>query len=662
MKRFAWSAVLLAVAAVPLAQGWSGVVAYPVFAAAIVVAHALVAAAESRFGGGTVLSVLLPVGLFGGYFAARGAIPGGPLEVLRDSVPRLLTAARPAPPSVDLLMPGAVLVFCVAVLAAVSLRGARLLGPPLAAVALYAAGALLTGGQADPYGLVAVGVVAVTLAGWVRVAEAPLILGAVVALVAVVLPGANAFEPRELVRPPVADVQVANPLPRLAAWAAAPETELFRLRGPQLPVRLAVLADYTGASWRASALYGPLGAVDAPDLPPGQRVEEASVEFVVGALDGTWLPGVGRTVSTSIGDALVDADSGALVLPRGLAPGLRYTVRGVVDQPTDEALAAAGVPGGPAVRRYLALPNLPTELAEYARRGVESARTPYEQAVALEQVVRLDRVPDAEAPTGSSYARIAQFLFGAPGSTGAGKGTAEQFATAYAVLARAVGLPTRVVVGFPPVPEGPDGYRVVRGIDATAWPEVYFDGWGWIPFDPVSGTDSGPSAAAKREVLDRLASITASPTTPPTDAPPLVQPPAPVVEPPVAAEPSRWPVVLAVVPVLPVVLLLALRGIRRSRLRRAGAAGAWRHVLDLLVVSGRAPAPRLAAPEVASSLPAPAPRLADLADRAAFSPEGDVAGAEPWLLARQVRRAVSRGVPWYRRVWWPIDPRPLRRR
>ncbi|MGW5052384.1 transglutaminase-like domain-containing protein [Actinokineospora sp. NPDC004072] len=607
-----------------------------------------------------MLAVLLPAGLFGGYFAARGVIPGGPLEVLRDSVPRLLTAARPAPPSVDLLMPGVVLVFCVAVLAAVSLRGTRKLGPPLAAIALYAAGALLTGGQADPYGLVAVGVVAAVLAGWVRMVEAPLVLGAVIGLVAVVLPGANAFEPRELVRPPVADVQVANPLPKLAAWAAAPDTELFRLRGPQVPVRLAVLADYTGASWRAAALYGPLGAVDAPDLPAGGRVEEVSVEFVVGALDGTWLPGVGRTVSTSIGDALVEADSGALVLPRGLVPGLRYSVRGVVDAPTDDALAAAGVPGGTAVGRYLALPNLPTELAEYARKAVSAARTPYEQAVALEQVVRLDRVPDAEAPTGSSYARIAQFLFGAPGSLGAGKGTAEQFATAYAVLARAVGLPTRVVVGFPPVPEGPDGYRVVRGIDATAWPEVYFEGWGWVPFDPVSGTDSGPSAAAKREVLDRLASITASPTTPPTGIPPLVQPPAPAPEA-AAPPPSRWPVVLLGLPAVPIFLLAALRGARRSRLRRAGAAGAWRHVLDLLVVSGQAPAPRLPAPAVASALPAPAPLLADLADRAAFSPEGDRSGEEPWRLAREVRRAVARRVPWYRKLLWPIDPRPLRK-
>ncbi|WP_415360020.1 transglutaminase-like domain-containing protein [Saccharothrix sp. BKS2] len=70
--------------------------------------------------------------------------------------------------------------------------------------------------------------------------------------------------------------------------------------------------------------------------------------------------------------------------------------------------------------------------------------------MAIEQVVKQGRAPDAQAPVGSSYARLERFLFGAPGEPGAGAGTAEQFASAFAVLGRAVGLPTRVVVGFQP--------------------------------------------------------------------------------------------------------------------------------------------------------------------------------------------------------------------
>ncbi len=334
-----------------------------------------------------------------------------------------------------------------------------------------------------------------------------------------------------------------------------------------------------------------------------------------------------------------------------------------MDTPDDADLVKASVPSGPEARRYVALPGLPFSLAEYARKSVAGALTPYERAVAIEQVVRLGRKPDVEAPVGSSYARLETFLFGAEGQSGANAGTAEQFASAFAVLGRAVGLPTRVVVGFQPVPEGPDGVRVVRGSDATAWPEVYFEGWGWVPFDPVSGTGSGPSPASKREVLDRLASVTATPTTPPSSPPPppLAQPAAPVAAPPAKSGP---PFVLLAIPLVPLALLLTLRGGRRLRLSRAGAPGAWAYVLDSLQLAGRTPRRDRAAPDIARDVAAFAPAavpLADLADRAAFGP-GPTRDPEAWRLAVEVRKGLRRVVPWYRRLFWSVDPRPLRRR
>ncbi|OLR95455.1 DUF3488 and transglutaminase-like domain-containing protein [Actinokineospora bangkokensis] len=679
--RTLWVVVLLGVAVVPLSTGWSGSLAWGVFAGAIALAALVVLLARRvGVGGEAVLAVGVVGALLGGYFVARGAIGGGPLEVLRDSVPRLLTAARPAPPTADLLMPGAVLVFCVALVVGVSLAGKSrtLVGPPIGAVVLYLAGALLTAGAADPFGLVAVAVVVVAAAGWVvldrvegeGVARAPVgpsaaVLSALaaVALVAGLLPARDPFEPRELVRPPVVELTVSNPLPRLSAWAAQGGTELLRVTGPQLPIRIVALSDFTGSTWRASSLYSPLGTVAEPDLPVGKRTATVEVRVSVGALQGTWLPAVGRPLSTSIGDALVDTDSGSLALARGISPGLTYAMTGVVDRPEDAALEDATVPSGPEAQRYTALPGLPVQLAQYARAAVRNARSPYEQAVALEQVVRLNRTPDAQAPAGSSYARVEQFLFGPPGEVGAGKGTAEQFATSYAVLARAVGLPTRVVVGFHPVPEEADGTRVLRGVDATAWPEVYFDDLGWVPFDPVSGTDSGPSAAAKREVLNRLASTTAAPSTPAQAGPPIILPPP---APPAAAapeQPSRAWIAFAIgAPVLLLLLLLGLRAARRARWRRSGAAGAWAEVLDSLVLAGRSPARSTTAPALAESLPGPARRLAAMADWEAFAPGTARAPDEAWGLARQVRAALGRGVPWYRRVLWSVDPRPLWRK
>jgi len=66
------------------------------------------------------------------------------------------------------------------------------------------------------------------------------------------------------------------------------------------------------------------------------------------------------------------------------------------------------------------------------------------------------------------------------------RGYCEQFAGTFAALARAVGLPSRVAVGFTPgVAE--NGTYVVRGRNAHAWPEVWFDRLGWVSFEPTPG-------------------------------------------------------------------------------------------------------------------------------------------------------------------------------
>ncbi|HZN73359.1 MAG TPA: hypothetical protein VFC00_16950 [Micromonosporaceae bacterium] len=124
-----------------------------------------------------------------------------------------------------------------------------------------------------------------------------------------------------------------------------------------------------------------------------------------------------------------------------------------------------------------------------------------------------------------------------------------------------------------------------------------------------------------------------------------------------------------------VLLLGAARVTRRLRHRRAGIAGAWSEILDVLVLLGRPASPALPAPRVAAQLaelvymgpgPHPALRLAELADRAAFGPETGRAPADvvhrSRRLACRIRVAARRGQPWRRRLVWPFDPRPLSRR
>lgn len=670
--RAVWSVAVLAVGAWSLSAAWASPVAFVVFAGAVLLVHGLVVGARAvRVPGGVVVLAVLTAAVVGAYYAAPAA---GPAQAVVDSLPRLLTAPRPAPVTLDLLVPGVLLVVVVALVCALSLRAKAFVVPAVGGAVLYLAGALLTAGQADPRGFGAVALLAVTGLGWVLVdrgkrrAVVPqavlVVVFAAAAVGTALLPAGKPFEPRDLVTPPVDDLPVASPLPQLASWAAAGDTELFRLRGGETPMRLVALADYTGATWRASTLYGPLGTVASADLPSGVRHVESRVAVTIGRLTGPWLPTGGRPTETSARDAAVDASSGSMVLPAGARPGFSYTVSSTVDAPRDADLLTATVPTGGAAHRYLALPELPFTLAEYARRTVADARTPFEKAVAIEEVVRANRRLDAEAPVGSSYARLETFLFGTPGTGGANAGTAEQFASAYAVLARAVGLPTRIVVGFQPVRPGPDGVAVIRAADATAWPEVYFTGWGWVPFDPVAGTDDGATSASKREVINRLATPTPTPSAPATTGPSLpAKPHAPDAAAPAASPRQPWYLVFVAVPALVLLVLGGLRAGRRARLRRAGATGAWAYVLDSLLLAGRSPLRHRPAPEIAGDLAdSAAMRLATIADRAAFAPEPAGAGREAWPLARQVRTGLRRRVPLYRRLFWAVDPRPLWRR
>ncbi|WP_329793286.1 transglutaminase domain-containing protein [Lentzea sp. DG1S-22] len=666
LLKYGWVAALVLVASLQLAQAWDGATLY--FGLAALVGFVALPLKKLVPAGLAALAVMV-VAVTGGFFAARGASPDrDPTWVLLDTVPRLLTAARPAPATPELLVPGLLLIIGVSTGAvlSVSKRGTALFVPALGAATLYVSAALLTTGRADEYGLVALTLVVLLALGWLIIdRRGPVVPPAVPAtalaaltLVAFVLPS-NGFEPRKLVTPPVTDIAISNPLPQLAAWAARGEAELFRMRGPEVPVRLVTLSRYTGASWEAASTYGPLGVVDPPDLPTGGRVQDASVDLRITGLQGEWLPGVGKPQAVSLSNAMVDPDTGSLVVADGLRTGMSYTVRGVVETPADADLAEARVPAD--ATKYTALPRLPFTLADYARQATLNARTPYEKAVALEQVVRLNRRPDAEAPVGSSYARLETFLFGAPGESGAGAGTAEQFASAYAVLARAVGLPTRVVVGFQPVPEE-NGERIVRAADATAWPEVYFSGWGWVAFDPVSGNGSGPSAASKREVLNRLASTTAKPTpTSLPSVPPLVQPTAvrgdAVAAPPADSGFPFW----VFTPLLVLVALYAARTSRRLRLRAAGPVGAWNEVLDALQLAGLRPKPSRTVPDVGREWGEAGARLAAMVDQAAFAPRPAPA-QDSWRLARQVEKAVRRKASRWRRVLWAVDPRPLFRR
>src|SRR5699024_5096146 len=92
------------------------------------------------------------------------------------------------------------------------------------------------------------------------------------------------------------------------------------------------------------------------------------------------------------------------------------------------------------------------------------------------------------ADSGNGMETIENFL------TDERQGYCEQFASAMAMMARSLGIPARVAVGFLSGERNDDTY-VFRGTDMHAWPELYLDGVGWVRFEPTPGQRTGAPPA-----------------------------------------------------------------------------------------------------------------------------------------------------------------------
>lgn len=691
--------------------------------------------------------------------ATRAELPGGLLEVTADAarngIPRLLTAMIPVEPTPDTVLVPVVAAWLAGLTGAeVALRTGRVLLGYLPAAGLYAAALYVVGPNAEPAvgsTLVFVAVAALGLATptgtapgggdptadltpRVRAAvrlrlatSAALGVAVVVGLVALLGPvvaeqvDGRPVDPRRYVEPPQVQTLDENPLIRISGWALHPEQKLLDVstERPDAPpeadpaadsarsvrIRLAVLSDYDGVTWRVGATYRNAGRI----LPAATAAQDSTVQTVrqqisVAELSGRLLPAVATPREVSGARVAYDPASGTLIRPEGLTPGLRYTVTSAEERPDSNLLATANVPAGDEVARVLRVADgVPDPMRRLATQLAEENGAPYARASAIEQFLAEHYRVVADAPSGHAYPNLGFFLFG-PRNGGGQEGTSEQFAAAFAVLGRLSGLPTRVVVGFRTSGQGP----VLAG-DAYAWPEVLFDGLGWVAFDPLPRPNDEP-----RPVEEDF--------RPTPEDPPPSEAPAPTAEPSASPEPVAaadappgpdgvsTPVLVAggsgglllVVGALLLTLLAMRRSLTRSRLVRGDPgqriAGAWREVTDALRLAGRPVGDDLAATEVAGHA---RQTLADAragttgddttADPEAVAPTGGTAAADasspavdelaallnqvgfapgaatPDQAARAAEVATAyvatlrSARPWWRRLIWSVHPTPLRR-
>ncbi|WP_435819633.1 transglutaminaseTgpA domain-containing protein [Micromonospora tulbaghiae] len=667
--------------------------------------------------------------------AAHAALPGGlgdvTADAARNAIPRLLTAMIPVEPAPDTVLVPVVAAWLAGLTAAeVALRAGRVLLGYLPPALLYAGALYVVGPNADPAIGSTVLFAAVAAAGLATpgrrdgpapdpvaglspavraavrlrlVAASAAGLAVVVALAALLAPVVAAqvderpVDPRRYVEPPRVESLDENPLIRISGWALNPDQRLLDVRtsggaaGDGSPrIRLAVLSDYDGVTWRVGATYRNAGRIlPAAEPAPNAATDEVRQEITVGDLTGRLLPAVPTPREVTGARVAYDPATGTLIRPEGLAPGLRYEVSSVRERPDANLLPTANVPAGDEVARVLRVADgAPEPVRRLATQLAESNGAPYARADAIAAFLAEHYRVTADAPSGHAYPNLAFFLFG-PRNGGGQRGTSEQFAAAFAVLGRLAGLPTRVVVGFEPKGDGP-----VRAADAYAWPEVLFDGVGWVPFDPMPRPDSEPRPVEedfRPQPEDPPPSEVPAPTEEPSATPPAAAP-APGrneggLGTPVLVGGGAGGLLLVVGAVL-AVLVAMRRRLTRSRLDAGDpgerVAGAWRELTDALRLAGHPVGPDLAAAEVAerarrtlaearaarpgegaaSGDPdgAAVDELAGLLNQAGFAP-GSVTPEQAERAARlsagfadALRSARSR----WRQVLWAVHPGPLR--
>ncbi|GAB1646254.1 transglutaminaseTgpA domain-containing protein [Krasilnikovia sp. MM14-A1259] len=477
-------------------------------------------------------------------------------------------------------------------------------------------------------------------------------LAVLVGLVAMVGPwvssrvSAAPSDPRRYVQPPQVDSLDESPLNRISGWALDPGQRLLDVspdpavsasasarpsgaepakrtggdgaRRRTLRLRLAVLPDYDGVTWRVGATYRNAGRVLPTQAPlPGADVHEVHQRIRVEGLTGRLLPALPTPATVSGARVAFDPATGTLIRPEGLTPGLQYEVTSQVQAPDLNLLPTAGTPSGDAVARYLTVGGVaPPQIQRLADQLADGNGAAYDRAVAIENFLaeHYRQVPDA--PSGHAYPNLSFFLFG-PRGRGGQVGTSEQFAASFALLARLTGLPSRVVVGF----DAPVQGGAVTAGDAIAWPEILFDDLGWVPFDPLPKSKQ-PPRPVEQDFTPKPP--TTSPSTPeaptPSDTATASAPPSALaagtgrgVSAPVVAGGAGGSILVVLLAAAATVVTLR-RGLRRRRLTEGGSAeritGAWFEVTDALRLAGHPVPHHLAAAEVARFAANPGRRLA----------------------------------------------------
>lgn len=450
-------------------------------------------------------------------------------------------------------------------------------------------------------------------------------------------------------------------------------------------LRVTALETFDGTSWRQrpglesgrDAGWALPGVVAAPE-----DADIAQYDISVASLANAFLPlpypvaAIEDVAGIATGWS-IDASTGVAFSDGASATGVRYSVTAIDPDVSPRDLRDAPKPEG-TLWPQLNLPGgIPAIVGQTAEEVTAGAATDYDKALALQDWFTTGGgfAYSTSVRSGSSGEYLAEFLVDRVGYC-------EQFAGAMAVMARHLGIPARVVVGFTQGSRSADGTWTVTVRDAHAWPELWFEGVGWVRFEPTprgGATVQAPTYAPSGAVD--------------ADSRGVLEPEGfPVVDVPESQAPGSAPVSLPLL-VLAAAVLLALAALAVPAVRRqwhryrwlrgprydAVVEGAWAEVGATAVDLGQPwsplATPRQAAERLARGMPEAGAdavrRLRAEVERVRYGPspaqgwgEMPERAAAVRVDARTVGRSLRERVRWSRRVaayCWPSSERRRQR-
>jgi len=291
--------------------------------------------------------------------------------------------------------------------------------------------------------------------------------------------------------------------------------ELFRMNSDtERYWRLTTLPEFDGRTFKLPSR--PLDRVDDTDsaTPQGRTIRQ---RIQILALTDKMVPAAATVLQVAPNEEMrINPDTGTLLKLTDLQSGEQFTIVSVTPDITPDELRAATT-DNPPDQVFLDLPNgVPDSVYDTAAQVTAGATTAYDKMFALEHWFHDNFTYSTEVQAGHGNNAIENFLQ-------IRKGYCEQFAATFAVMARTLGIPSRVAVGYTPGRLRSDGWYSVLGRNSHAWPEIWFDGIGWVPFEPtpsrgIPGAESytGIPAAQDESVPEPGAFEPGAVTLPPT--------------------------------------------------------------------------------------------------------------------------------------------------